>query len=101
MSEFNISAGSKINPTEKVFHSLKEAEKTPDLVFKLDLHYKNYSTLPGIIFHFSNLQELILINNKIESIPDEIANLQNLQKLELSGNRVKVIPDALDRKSVV
>ena len=43
----------------------------------------------------SNVQWLILTDNKIEKLPDSIGNLTKLQKCMLAGNRLHSLPNAM------
>ncbi len=75
-----------------LYESIESAENNPLEVYRLDLTKQKLKTFPDAIFHFPNLNELILDRNKIDSIPSELAQLDFLQILSLSGNEIEAIP---------
>jgi len=69
----------------KIFTSLEEALRTPELVYRLNLSSDTTRTeLPPEIGRLTNLQEFIFENNLLRELPAEIAHLRNLQTLNLS-----------------
>lgn len=48
--------------------------------------------LPKEMCEFTDAQQLLILNNKIESVPAEIAKLKALKKLDLSGNNLSTLP---------
>lgn len=76
---------------DKVYRSLKEVED-PQQVYILRLRWKRLRAIPPEVFSFTNLRELDLGRNNIDSIPPEIAQLQQLQRLDLSRNLIRHIP---------
>lgn len=84
--------------TVHVFTDLSIALRSPEKVFKLDLHKKALASkskkikrFPEEIFTFPNLQYLDLSGNLIDSIPP-LDKLKNLQHLDLSRNKIEEIP---------
>jgi Leucine-rich repeat (LRR) protein len=59
---------------------------------KLDLSYKNLTSLPAKIGNLINLKELHLDNNKLTSLPAEIGKLINLQTLYLKNIQLSSLP---------
>jgi Leucine-rich repeat (LRR) protein len=61
---------------------------------KLDLGENQLSVITPLL-NLSELEELILGDNRIESIPDNIRILSNLKKLLLYSNPIKAIPEKI------
>ena len=62
----------------------------------LDLSNNKLKTFPDVCYEeLSNLSELKLTDNQIESIPPEIKNIGALKVLELGHNQIKVVPGEL------
>jgi len=58
--------------------------------------------LPAEIANLTNLIELHLENNKLQSLPAEIGNLTNLKVLYLYNNKLKSLPaESLKIKNIV
>lgn len=76
----------------RVYTSLEEALKEPGKVQKLDLTKNKLNVFPKEIFAFTNLRELYLGKNKIDSIPARIDQLTRLEVLDVSRNKLKEIP---------
>ena len=79
---------------DKVYKSLKDV-KNPDDVYILKLTYKRLKAIPPQVFTFTNLRELNLGCNFIDSLPPEIANLTNLEVLNLERNWLHYLPDEI------
>ena len=47
---------------------------------------------PKEICLFTEAKQVMILNNKIESIPSEIANMSSLRKLDLTGNNISELP---------
>jgi hypothetical protein len=47
---------------------------------------------PKEICEFTDAKQVIILNNKIESVPADIAKMTELKKLDLSGNQLKTLP---------
>lgn len=54
------------------YKSLSEALQEPEKVRVLKLSYQFLDSLPDIFHRFVNLEELILNNNRLESLPPSI-----------------------------
>ncbi len=76
---------------DRVYKSLKEV-KNPDDVYILKLRYKRLKAVPPEVFTFTNLRELNLGCNFIDSLPPDIARLQNLEVLNLERNWLHYLP---------
>ena len=81
--------------TEKVYTSLSEALKNPELVYRLDLTKQKLKTFPKDILKLYNLQELILAKNKLTEIPAEIGILTNLEILNIEKNELTLLPSTI------
>ncbi|MBO4588194.1 MAG: leucine-rich repeat domain-containing protein [Bacteroidales bacterium] len=88
-----LSAGASAQ-TDKVYKSLKEV-KRPEDVYILKLTYKRLKAIPPEVFTFTNLRELNLGCNFIDSVPPEIANLKHLEVLNLERNWLHYLPDEM------
>lgn len=75
----------------KVYKSLKDV-KNPEDVYILKLNWKRLREIPPEVFTFTNLQELDLTRNNIDSIPSDIVRLQHLRVLSLGRNLVRHLP---------
>lgn len=82
----------------KVYKSLKDV-RNPQDVYILKLNFKRLQAIPDEVFTFTNLCELDLSRNFIDTVPPAIANLRNLQKLSLARNWVRNLPDELSQLS--
>ena len=81
---------------DRVYKSLKEV-RNPDSVYILRLHYKRLKQIPPKVFTFTNLRQLDLGRNFIDSIPPEIGTLARLEVLDLRRNRIHTVPPELGR----
>lgn len=82
----------------KVYKSLKDV-RNPQDVYILKLNFKRLHAIPDEVFTFTNLCELDLSRNFIDSVPPAIANLRNLQKLSLARNWIHSLPDEISQLS--
>lgn len=57
------------------------------------------SVLPDSLVNLTNLQELWLAYNEIDSVPENIGNLKNLQKLMLRGTWISSLPESIGNLS--
>ncbi len=80
---------------QKVYHSLEEALKRPERVFKLNLSNQYLTQLPENIVKFKNLKELDLSNNLFTHFPEGISELTNLVSLNLSKNQLTRLPESI------
>ncbi len=64
---------------------------------ELDLSGNLIQTIPKEIGLLTNLEDLDLYDNKIEIIPKEICNLINLKYLSLGKNNITYIPDEIEK----
>ena len=76
---------------DKVYRSLSEVNNPQD-VYILRLRWKRLRAIPPEVFTFSNLRELDLSRNSIDSVPPEIGRLSHLQKVVLSRNLIRHLP---------
>ena len=76
---------------DKVYRSLSDV-KDPQQVYILHLRWKRLRDIPPEVFTFTNLRELDLGRNNIDSIPPDIARLPHLQKLVLERNLIRRLP---------
>lgn len=74
----------------KTFTSLKEARRTPERVFKLDLSNQGLTNLAGIS-RLTRLQSLDLSHNELHDVT-ALTALKRLQRLDLSFNPVRKLP---------
>lgn len=82
----------------KVYKSLKDV-RNPHDVYILKLNFKRLHAIPDVVFSFTNLRDLDLSRNFIDSVPPAIANLRNLQKLSLARNWIRHVPDEISQLS--
>ncbi len=61
--------------------------------------FPELSELPKEMCAIEGLIQIMILNNKIESIPAEIGNMSELQKLDLSGNKISSIPKEIGNLS--
>lgn len=76
---------------DKVYRSLADV-KDPQQVYILHLRWKRLRAIPKEVFTFTNLRELDLGRNNIDSIPPDIARLPHLQRLVLERNLIRHLP---------
>jgi len=79
------------------YTSLKEALKTPDSIYILNLKRDKLNEIPKSVFKLKNLRVLVLSSNKISGIPDEIANLSDLEELDISSNKFTQFPVSITK----
>ena len=79
------------------YTSLKEALKSSDSVYILNLKREKLNEIPKSVFQLKSLRILVLSSNKIYSIPDEIANLTNLEELDISSNKFIQFPVSITK----
>lgn len=81
--------------------SFKEISSVPKCVQKLcdvdelDLSRNLMSKVPDFIDHFVSIRVLDLHSNYLEQLPETIGRLQNLLVLNLCNNRLKTLPNEL------
>jgi len=81
---------------DRVYTSLSEV-KEPEQVYVLHLNYKRLKHVPAQIFTFTNLVELDLSKNMIDSLPPDICRLTHLEVLNLCRNKLHSLPDSIGR----
>lgn len=74
------------------FKNLKEALKTPEKVFRLNLSNQSVNLPDSIWSTFVNLEYLSLKDDHLIEFPKGITRLKKLKTLDLSGNDFKEIP---------
>jgi len=85
-----LSAQYDVN-TNKWFTNLQDALGEADRVYKLDLSGQGLTEIPSEISSFTNLVELRIGDNLINSIGTELSENSRLEYLDLSGNLIKSI----------
>ncbi|MEM6765904.1 MAG: leucine-rich repeat domain-containing protein [Bacteroidota bacterium] len=73
-------------------HSIVEAQRDPENVYKLSLENQKLKQFPLEVLNYPNLQALNLSGNKLLSIPEEISSLTKLETLILSRNKLRSLP---------
>lgn len=74
------------------FKNLKEALKSPEKVFRLNLSNQPVNLPDSIWSTFINLEYLSLKDDHLIEFPKGITRLKKLKTLDLSGNDFKEIP---------
>lgn len=90
----SLVCGGAMSQPDKVYKSLKDVKHAED-VYILKLTYKRLKAIPPEVFTFTNLRELNLGCNFIDSVPSEIANLRHLEVLNLERNWLHYLPDEI------
>jgi uncharacterized protein YwqG len=85
------------------FKSLEEAEKAPNEVVQwLEITNPTFEILPALIFDFTNLKSLCIINSdwnsrlKLNFISERIGELKQLEILHISNANIKGIPESIE-----
>lgn len=81
--------------TVTIYTDLREALKSPENVYALDLSKQKLNDFPREIFKLTSLNILILKKNKIAVVPDSIFVLKKLQELNLAKNKLTEINDSI------
>jgi Leucine-rich repeat (LRR) protein len=79
----------------KEVHSLTEALKNPDSVYKLNLRRKRIDSIPPEIGKLKNLEVLIISGSTVKFLPDEIGECKNLKSIIAHSSRLEEIPATL------
>lgn len=79
---------------DKVYRSIKDV-KDPSKVYILKLRWQRLKQIPPEVFTYTNLRELDLSRNSIDTIPSEIAYLANLEMLNLARNAIHYLPEEI------
>ncbi len=87
-----ISCASFSQEKQVEFKNLKEALKSPEKVFRLNLSNQPVNLPDSIWSTFINLEYLSLKDDHLIEFPEGITRLKKLKTLDLSGNDFKVIP---------
>ncbi len=74
------------------FKSIREANRNPEKVFRLNLNHEAGSIENIDWKKFRNLEYLSLKDLHLKKIPDGIVSLPKLKILDISGNDFKVLP---------
>ncbi len=61
--------------------------------------FPELSELPKEMCAIEGLTQIIIMNNKVESVPAEIGGMASLNKLNLTGNNVKTLPAEIGQLS--
>jgi Leucine-rich repeat (LRR) protein len=79
-----------------VYTSLEEALPQGNRVYHLDLHGKDLTELPEVLYRFPNLKHLDLSDNQLSALGDfDFGYFRNLESVNLYGNRFTRFPEAL------
>lgn len=81
----------------KKYLKLSPSKGIQERVTGLDLSFQGLKHINSSIICLSNIKELLLNNNEIETIPKDLYKLRNLEKLNLSHNKIRSIPSELGR----
>ena len=81
--------------TVTIYTDLREALKSPENIYALDLSKQKLNEFPRDLFKLTNLNILILKKNKIAVVPDSIFVLKYLQVLNLAKNKLIEINDSI------
>jgi hypothetical protein len=79
---------------EKLVMSCDEGSSAPLKVYKLCQGGRELHIFPSEILQFTNLHELNISMNFIESLPDSITKLKYLTELNISTNNLKTLPNS-------
>lgn len=66
-------------------------------VIGLDLSFQGLRCVNSLINCLSNIRELLLNNNEIETLPRDLYRLKSLEKLNLAHNKIRSIPPELGK----
>lgn len=91
---FLVSA-QQVGDVDYVFTSIREADRSPEKVYKLVLSKNKLELFPQSLNRFPNLRVLDLSKNKISLLPAEIGELRSLEELNLSKNNIYKLPPQL------
>ncbi|OFX23480.1 MAG: hypothetical protein A2033_09730 [Bacteroidetes bacterium GWA2_31_9] len=100
-SSFELGVCIYINNSDKnskpkvIAKSLEELFANPLKYTSLVLHRKNIEELPPEIGKCTNLEEIFLDGNFLNSLPKEIGNLTNLKVLSVKSNHLSTLPDEI------
>lgn len=83
--------------TARLFTSLQEALRFPESVYKLDLSDQKLGAYSDSLGRFRNLRYLSLRGAGLERVPSSIVELTELRELDLSRNLIQTLPPKLAR----
>jgi Leucine-rich repeat (LRR) protein len=95
VSLFIFTSSPSLGQIDKHYTSLKEALKTPELVYDLDLSNQGLNELPTSIGLFTDLTTLNLYANNLKALPKSLKKLTNVNWLSLSNNDFKEFPNSI------
>ncbi|KAM6916142.1 leucine-rich repeat-containing protein 18 [Xenentodon cancila] len=79
--------------------TLKTAKKaiqiTPDGRHRLVLNNMGIRVFPKSLFKLTNVDELDLSRNLLQTLPDNLGNLTSLRWLDLHGNKLESVPESI------
>jgi hypothetical protein len=95
-----VSGCSRDNPvvddrSKHVFYNLHDAVKDPLAVYELHLGSDSLDSFPHEITSMTNLEDLILQNNRLSQLPADFSNLTKLTFLDLIVNRFTEFPRSI------
>lgn len=80
---------------KEVLRRIEECKKNGGI--RLNLGWLGLTSIPEVVFGLLDLEELLLIGNKLEEIPEVILKLSKLQNLYLSNNHLNAFPEVLGK----
>ena len=78
-----------------------DAPKSDSMVTHISDNFSEITVLSGEVIKFSNLQKLLLNNNRLQQISADIWSLKELEalieELDLQANQLSVLPNIFDQ----
>ena len=83
------------------YFSLQDALENKSTATYLNLRGKNIDSIPPTIAALTQLESLILWDNKLKQVPDEIYSLPNLRYLSLRQNQFTTLSAAIKQARIL
>jgi hypothetical protein len=74
-----------------------EIKNLPKNLIKLYISNSNLSLFPQCIIELTNIEEIYIRKNNLNSLPIELERLKKLRKIDLSANDFRIFPDVLTK----